>query len=73
MKLLGLSLKMLAKTYRVGDTMMNGEVIAKIILVELHFTGDPYDHYAGYNKDGEMLFSVNCLCPCDVTYNIKKK
>jgi hypothetical protein len=35
---------------------------------ELLFTGDPYDHYIGYSKTGQMLFSINCLCPCDVQY-----
>jgi hypothetical protein len=58
------------KTYTLGD-MINGKALNKIRLAELHFTGDPFDHYCGYDKDGEMLFSVNCLVPCEVVYNTK--
>lgn len=58
------------KTYRVGDNV-NGRIVNAINVVSLYFTGDPYDHYAGYDKDGEMLFSVNCLCPCEVEYLLK--
>jgi len=57
-----------AKVYRVGSTDFNGETIHKIALESLYFTGDPFDHYVGRNKKGAMIFSVNCLCPCDVEY-----
>jgi hypothetical protein len=57
-----------AKVYAVGDTMPNGKVIERINQADLHFTGDPYDHYCGLASDGEMLFSINCLVPCVVEY-----
>jgi len=57
-----------AKAYHVGDTALNGKTIACIKQAELHFTGDPFDHYCGYDKVGEMIFSINCLCPCEVLY-----
>ena len=47
---------------------VEGEKIDKIIIEGLRFTGDPYDHYCGYNSTGKMLFSVNCLAPCEVIY-----
>lgn len=56
-----------AKTYAVGDNL-NGKTVAKIGVVSLHFQGDPFDHYIGYSKDGEMIFSINCLTPCVVEY-----
>lgn len=58
------------KTYAVGEHV-NGRKINAITVASLYFTGDPFDHYCGYDKDGEMLFSVNCLCPCEVEYLLK--
>jgi hypothetical protein len=55
------------KTYHAGDTV-NGRQIDKIRLAELYFTGDPFDHYIGYTKEGDMIFSVNCLVPCEIVY-----
>lgn len=56
-----------AKTYLIGDKV-NGKNIDRIGVVSLHFQGDPYDHYVGYTKEGEMIFSINCLTPCVVEY-----
>jgi len=57
------------KSYRVGDKMFGtNEVIAEIKKQGLYFTGDPFDHYCGFDKDGKMIFSVNCLAPCEVIY-----
>lgn len=56
-----------AKVYRVGDNV-NGKIIETIRLNELHFQGNPFDHYCGYTKEGGMIFSVNCLAPCEVVY-----
>jgi hypothetical protein len=55
------------KPYRVGQ-MINDKRIAVIRMTQLIFTGDPYDHYCGYDDKGNMLFSVNCLCPCEIEY-----
>jgi hypothetical protein len=62
--------------FRVGgkvQTMDDGEyidnVISKIEKTGLRITGDPYDHYCGYDDKGKMLFSVNCLAPCEVIYS----
>lgn len=57
-----------AKTYSVNDIALNGKTIHRIKVATLHFTGDPFDHYVGYSIDGEMIFSINCLCPCEVLY-----
>lgn len=57
------------KSYRVGDKMFGtNDVIDVIKIHQLHFTGDPYDHYCGFDKNGKMLFSVNCLVPCEIIY-----
>jgi len=57
------------KTYKVGKKVpFENNVIAEIKKGVLYFTGDPFDHYIGYDDKGKMLFSVNCLAPCDVVY-----
>jgi hypothetical protein len=56
-----------SRTYCINDTL-NGHRIVSIRIVSLSFTGDPYDHYAGYSKSGDMLFSINCLIPCNIEY-----
>lgn len=43
-----------AKTYSVGDDLY-GHTIDRMGVVSLHFQGDPFDHYVGYSKEGEML------------------
>lgn len=58
-----------ASSYWVGKIIGNCEV-SEIKRAAIKFTGDPFDHYCGYNKKGEMLFSINCLCPCVVEYKI---
>ena len=55
------------KTYRVGDKCGNKQ-IAEICKGILRVVGDPYDHYLGLDDAGELLFSVNCLAPCDIEY-----
>lgn len=57
-----------ANSYFVGQTLKGG-VVAKITNGELYFQGDPYDHYIGYDENNKMLFSINCLTPCDIEYN----
>lgn len=56
-----------AKTYRVGDIHAGIEIM-EIRIEALSFQGDPYDHYCGFGPQNQMLFSVNCLCPCEVAY-----
>lgn len=56
-----------AATYSIGDTI-NGYKVEKIRLDVLYFTGDPFDHYCGFDDVGNMVFSINCLCPCVVQY-----
>lgn len=58
------------KSYNIGDKI-DGKSIHTIEKRALHFQGDPYDHYIGISEDGQLLFSVNCLIPCDVTYLTK--
>lgn len=55
------------KTYQVGDNI-GGRKIHTIEKRPLYFQGDSFDHYVGLSEDGQMLFSVNCTVPCDVTY-----
>lgn len=55
------------KSYNVGDNI-GGRKIHTIEQKALYFQGDPFDHYVGYAETGDMLFSVNCTVPCDVTY-----
>lgn len=55
------------KSYHVGD-LVDRKKIHTIEQRPLYFQGDPFDHYVGLSEDGEMLFSVNCNIPCDVTY-----
>lgn len=56
-----------AKSYRVGQKI-NVSVVDNIKMDYIAFTGDKYSHYCGYDIDGKMLFSVNCLCPCEIEY-----
>ena len=55
------------KVYTVGETV-NNKVIHKIGIAEMHFTGDPFDHYIGYDENSEIVFTINCLVPCVVEY-----
>lgn len=57
-----------AKSYRIGD-MISGERVDEIAKGELHFQGDPFDHYIGKADSGKMLFSINCLTPCVIEYS----
>lgn len=59
-----------ASFFYVGGTVFNPDeqVIDQINLSQLHVNGDPFDHYCGYNADGKMIFSVNCLAHCTVVY-----
>jgi hypothetical protein len=56
------------KTYMTGG-MVREEEVWSIKKEPIYITGDPYDHYVGRNDEGEMLFSVNCLVPCDIEYS----
>lgn len=58
------------KFYTVGHDL-NGEKIHFIDKGYLYSTGDPYDHYLGLNEKGDLIFSVNCMCPCDIEYKSK--
>lgn len=55
------------KSYRLGEKV-NGQTLTTIKIAQLYFTGDPFDHYCGYDENGKMIFSVNCLAPCEVVY-----
>lgn len=55
------------KVYNVGD-MIENEEVQTIEQRPLYFQGDPFEHYVGLSKNGEMLFSINCTVPCAVTY-----
>lgn len=55
------------KSYEVGEHLRNG-IIDVIKSSSLYFNGDPFDHYCGYDASGKMLFSINCLVPCEVEY-----
>ncbi len=56
-----------AKTYEIGQRLAGGTV-DKIVLGQLVFTGDPFQQYIGYDKDGKMLFSVDPMCPHECEY-----
>jgi hypothetical protein len=55
------------KSYQLGEKV-NGQTLTTIKVTQLYFTGDPFDHYCGYDENGKMLFSVNCLALCEVVY-----
>lgn len=55
------------KIHRLGGSVNDHEIV-EIKISQLTFTGDPFDHYCGYADDGSMLFSVNCLVPCEIEY-----
>ena len=57
------------KRYTLGEKY-NGEVIFSIKLFALHITGDPVEHYCGFNAEGQILFSINPCCPCTIDYEI---
>lgn len=48
--------------------LVQDKVIAYIIKAPIHITGEPFDHYVGFDKEHNMLFSVNPACPCVVEY-----
>ena len=56
-----------AKTYTVGDSLQGG-VVDVIKISDIFYQGDPYDHVCGFDSNGKLLFSVNCLAPCDIEY-----
>ena len=57
------------KTYRVGKNLpIENNIIAEIKKGCLWFNGDSFNHYIGYDYKGKMLFSVNCIAPCEVVY-----
>lgn len=57
------------KVYRVGNKL-NGEVVRRIKMASIEITSDlpPVGHYCGYGEAGNMLFSINCLIPCEIEY-----
>ena len=55
------------KAHTLGE-FFNVGIITDIKISQLWFQGDPYDHYCGYDLNGTMLFSINCLVPCEVVY-----
>lgn len=58
------------KEFEVGKKCPDKDVVIESIKMSpIIFTGDPYDHYTGWDKDKKMLFSINCLVPCEVIYN----
>ena len=57
-----------ARSYTVGESV-DGKIINSISKKSLYFTGDPFDHYIGNDQSGQMIFSINCLCPCEIIYN----
>lgn len=44
----------------VGDSVR--PVISKIELQSIYDTGDPFDFYVGYSKDGSKLFQIRVQC-----------
>lgn len=55
------------KSYKVGD-LCGGIEIVEISKDILRFAGDPYDHYCGFDNKGNLLFSINCMAPCEIEY-----
>lgn len=53
--------------YIVGN-MVNGLIVDRIKINTMRINGDLYEHFCGYDKNDDMLFSINCLAPCVVTY-----
>ena len=49
----------------VGDCDGVVEIRREAVYVQ----GDPFDHWNGYDKDGNLLRSINCRCPCDIAYD----
>ena len=55
------------KGYAVGQKVGLG-IVDEIKIDQIRANGDPYQHYCGFDEKGKMLFSVNCLAPCDIEY-----
>lgn len=55
------------KIHEVGNELDNNKIV-EIKISDLWFRGEPYEHYCGYDSNGKMLFSINCLVPCEVVY-----
>jgi len=56
------------KHYALGGYVGNEHKIHIIKKEPIHITGDPFDHYVGRSDSGKVLFSVNCLIPCEIEY-----
>lgn len=56
------------KSYTLGQEIGHKKPIHCIRKEPISFTGDPYDHYVGRDDAGNVLFSINCLVPCDIVY-----
>jgi hypothetical protein len=60
-------------TYTIGRKhTFTEQVIYKIVKSFIKVDGDPYDHYLGYSEEGDLIFSINCLIPCVVTYKLEQ-
>jgi hypothetical protein len=57
-----------ANTYEVGG-YAGSKKIAEIKVVQIRSNGDQFEHYCGYDDKGQLLFTVDKLCPCDVLYS----
>ena len=53
--------------YEIGNIIL-GQKIHEIKFHSLYCQGDPFLHICGFSNDGEILFSINCLIPCEIIY-----
>lgn len=56
-----------AKSYYLGQSI-RGKYLHEIKAEYFHYTGDPFECYSGYDKDGNKLFQVHALCPMVIEY-----
>ena len=54
-------------SYTVGGEHPAG-TIAEIKIHPIYFSGDPFDHYCGFDENAKLLFSLEQSVPCDVEY-----
>ena len=48
--------------------ILRADGIEDIKIENILIDGDPFQHYVGRDKDGNMLRSIRMLCPCDIYY-----
>ena len=54
--------------YYLGQHYKSETYVATIKQEDLYYNGDPFSHFVGRDKSGDVLFAINCLVPCIIEY-----